>query len=112
MSETEYIELRFCNRVPEFTGTDLETHGPFQVGDTAKIPKDSAEVLIARGSAEKAGETGDGSFDFESATGIAPAVEVVEWVEDTEPHEPKKIKLHHNGTEFGTFVKEEMSSDC
>ena len=52
MSETEYTELRFCNRVPEFTGTDLETHGPFQVGDTAKIPKDSADILIARGNAE------------------------------------------------------------
>ena len=46
------------------------------------------------------------NFDFESATGIKPGVEVVEWVEDTEPTEPKKIRLHHNGTEFGTFVKE------
>ena len=52
MSETEYTELRFCNRVPEFTGTDLDTYGPFQVGDTAKIPKDSADILIARGNVE------------------------------------------------------------
>ena len=51
------------------------------------------------------------SFDFESATGIAPAVEVVEWVEDTEPTEPKKIRLHHNGTDLGTFVKDSEVED-
>lgn len=45
-------------------------------------------------------------FDFESATGIAPAVEVLEWADDSDPAVPKKIKLHHNGTDFGTFVKE------
>ena len=46
------------------------------------------------------------NFDFESATGIKPGVEVVEWVEDTDPKQPKRIRLHHNGTEFGTFVKD------
>ena len=103
---TGYVRVRFCGSCPEIVGTDSVKYGPFQDGDTAEMPKDSAEVLIARGNAEKVDETGDGSFDFESATGIAPAVEVVEWVEDTDPTEPKKIKLHHNGTEFGTFVKE------
>lgn len=49
----------------------------------------------------------ESNFDFECATGIAPAVEVVEWVEDSDPAVPKKIKLHHDGTEFGTFVKGE-----
>jgi hypothetical protein len=46
------------------------------------------------------------NFDFESASGIAPAVEVVEWVEGTDPHVPKKIRLYHDGMEYGIFVKE------
>ena len=105
MSDTEYLRVRFCGSIPEFTGTDLEVHGPFQNGDTAEIPKDNADVLVARGNAEKITEEASDCFDFESATGIAPAVEVVEWVEESDPAVPKKIKLHHDGTEFGTFVK-------
>ena len=34
--------------------------------------------LIARGNAKKSGKPSDESFDFESATGIKPGVEVVE----------------------------------
>lgn len=43
------------------------------------------------------------NFDFESATGIPPSVEVVEWVDNSDPAVPKKIKLYHDGTEYGTF---------
>lgn len=109
MTDAEYVRVRFCDRVPEVTGVDLEVYGPFEEGDTAEIPKDNADILIARGKAETIEEATEDSFDFESATGIAPAVEVLEWKErndETSPNIPKKIRLHHNGTEYGTFVKE------
>ncbi|WP_049996399.1 DNA replication complex subunit Gins51 [Halococcus sediminicola] len=103
---TEYVRVRFCGSYPGIVGTDSVKYGPFEDGDTAEMPEDSAEVLIARGNAEKVEETSDDNFDFRSATGIAPDVEVVEWVEDTDPKQPKKIRLYHNGTDYGVFVKE------
>jgi peptide/nickel transport system substrate-binding protein len=46
-----YVNVWFIKDVPEFTGTDKRTYGPFKPGDFAKIPEDDALRLIAQGSA-------------------------------------------------------------
>lgn len=49
----EYVEVKFLNSVPEFIGTDIETYGPFNEGDTVELPEDNAEILINRGNAKR-----------------------------------------------------------
>lgn len=40
------VEVRFKRPFSrKFTGTDLETYGPFQVFDMANLPEGNAEVL-------------------------------------------------------------------
>ena len=38
---------------PEFKGTDLENYGPFDQGDVVDLPKDNAEILVNRDTAEE-----------------------------------------------------------
>lgn len=51
--EEGYIKVEITSDVPEFMGTDLETYGPFDEGEKAKIPEDNAEILTNRGNAEE-----------------------------------------------------------
>jgi hypothetical protein len=53
---TDYVEVEFESSCPEFMGTDLESYGPFEEGDTAEIPEDNAEILVNRGQAEEHGK--------------------------------------------------------
>ena len=50
--DEDYEFIKITSDVPEFMGTDLETYGPFDEGDEAKVPEDNAEILINRGNAE------------------------------------------------------------
>ncbi len=45
--------LRFLKPVPQFVGKELESYGPFEPDDVAKIPLDIANLLIDKGHAEK-----------------------------------------------------------
>jgi len=45
--------IRFVNPVPKFVGKDLEIYGPFEENDMANLPAEIADVLIAKGRAEK-----------------------------------------------------------
>lgn len=49
----EPVPVRITSQVPEFMGTDLESYGPFEEGDRAEIPRENAEILVNRGSAEE-----------------------------------------------------------
>lgn len=51
--EEGYVAVRIKEEVPEFMGTDLETYGPLEEGETVEIPEDNAEILINRGKAEE-----------------------------------------------------------
>lgn len=51
--EEGFTKIEIQEEVPEFMGTDLETYGPFEEGDTATIPEENAEILINRGNAEE-----------------------------------------------------------
>lgn len=50
---TELEKVRITDQVPEFLGVDLNSYGPFEEGDTPKIPKENANVLIERELAEE-----------------------------------------------------------
>ncbi len=45
--------VRFLHPVPRFVGRELEVYGPFDHEDMANLPKEIAEVLIAKGRAEE-----------------------------------------------------------
>ncbi|MBI2141776.1 DNA replication complex GINS family protein [Candidatus Woesearchaeota archaeon] len=45
--------VRFLHPVPRFVGSELEVYGPFDQEDMANLPREIAEVLIARGRAEE-----------------------------------------------------------
>ncbi|MBI2580606.1 hypothetical protein HYV85_02250 [Candidatus Woesearchaeota archaeon] len=45
--------VRFLHPVPRFVGSELEVYGPFDREDMANLPREIAEVLIARGRAEE-----------------------------------------------------------
>ena len=49
----EYIIVRIKQDLPEITGVDLNTYGPFKRGDIAKLPKENANLLINDGLAEQ-----------------------------------------------------------
>jgi hypothetical protein len=38
--------------MPQFTGVDMKNYGPFRAGETVKLPKDIANVLVARKAVE------------------------------------------------------------
>lgn len=48
-----HVRVNIKDEVPEFMGTDLETYGPLEEGETVEIPADNAEILINRDKAEK-----------------------------------------------------------
>ncbi|MBI3037282.1 hypothetical protein HYY73_06070 [Candidatus Woesearchaeota archaeon] len=45
--------VRFLHAVPRFVGRELEVYGPFDQEDIANLPREIAEVLIAKGRAEE-----------------------------------------------------------
>lgn len=45
--------VRFLHAVPRFVGKELEVYGPFDQEDMANLPREIAEVLIAKGRAEE-----------------------------------------------------------
>jgi DNA replication factor GINS len=45
--------VRFLHSVPKFVGTELETYGPFETDDVARLPSEIASVLISKGRAEE-----------------------------------------------------------
>ncbi|MFB6182883.1 MAG: hypothetical protein ABEI78_02355 [Candidatus Nanohaloarchaea archaeon] len=49
----DYTTIKITSEVPEFMGTDLETYGPFNEGDKARLPEENAEILVNRGNAER-----------------------------------------------------------
>lgn len=51
--EDGYSKVNIVSDVPEFMGTDLESYGPFEEGDSPVIPDDNAEILVNRGNAEE-----------------------------------------------------------
>ncbi len=51
--EDGYSKVNIVSAVPEFMGTDLESYGPFEEGDSPVIPDDNAEILVNRGNAEE-----------------------------------------------------------
>jgi DNA replication initiation complex subunit (GINS family) len=46
------ILLRFVQPVPKFVGKSLEIYGPFEEDDVSSLPREIAEVLVAKGRAE------------------------------------------------------------
>lgn len=46
-----YRKVKITSPVPEFTGTDLETYGPFEEGEVVEVPVENAEILENRGNA-------------------------------------------------------------
>lgn len=38
--------------VPKFVGVDMKTYGPLKKGDMARVPRDSAQLLISKGMAK------------------------------------------------------------
>ena len=51
--EDGYSKVNIVSDVPEFMGTDLESYGPFEEGESPVIPEDNAEILVNRGNAEE-----------------------------------------------------------
>ncbi|MFP4112581.1 MAG: hypothetical protein ACLFPQ_05680 [Candidatus Woesearchaeota archaeon] len=45
--------IKFLSPVPKFVGKELETYGPFEKEDTARLPLEIADVLIKKGRAEE-----------------------------------------------------------
>ena len=50
--EEDLVKIRFTNAVPRFVGTDLEVHGPFDVGEETELPAVIARVLVEKNRAE------------------------------------------------------------
>ena len=48
----EKINVRFLKPTGKFVGEELETYGPFDEGDFAKLPKSIAKVLVDKGDAK------------------------------------------------------------
>lgn len=45
--------VKFLHAVPRFVGSELEIYGPFDQEDMANLPREIADVLIAKGRAEE-----------------------------------------------------------
>jgi len=45
--------LRFLSHVPKFVGLDLKIYGPFEEDDVARIPNETAQLLLKSGKAEE-----------------------------------------------------------
>jgi DNA replication factor GINS len=48
--------VRFILSVPKFVGSELETYGPFETDDVARLPSEIASILINKGRAEEINE--------------------------------------------------------
>jgi DNA replication initiation complex subunit (GINS family) len=46
------VLVRFIHAVPKFIGKELEVYGPFESEDIANLPKQIADILVAKGRAE------------------------------------------------------------
>jgi len=46
------VLVRFTHAVPKFIGKELEIYGPFEAEDMANLPKQIADILMAKGRAE------------------------------------------------------------
>lgn len=58
---TDMVTVRFkrpCSM--EFTGTDLEAYGPFDIFDVVEMPEENALVLEDLGFVERVVKDGDG----------------------------------------------------
>jgi len=53
LSQSSTITLRFLQPIPKFVGTELEIYGPYDEDEIAALPKEIAEVLIAKERAEE-----------------------------------------------------------
>lgn len=49
----ELIDVRFTESMPSFVGEDFNEYGPFEAGDTAKLPPQITDILINKGVIEK-----------------------------------------------------------
>jgi len=50
---TDYVKVKFIQKCPKFKGTDLQTYGPYEKGETEKVPKDNADILKNRNTAKE-----------------------------------------------------------
>ncbi|MFB6245052.1 MAG: hypothetical protein ABEJ03_01765 [Candidatus Nanohaloarchaea archaeon] len=50
--EEGYEIIEITSDVPEFMGTDLESYGPLEEGETVEVPEENADILVNRGNAE------------------------------------------------------------
>ena len=48
----EKVNVRFLKPLGKFVGEELETYGPFDEGDFARLPKNIAKVLVNKGEAK------------------------------------------------------------
>jgi len=46
-------EVKFKKKIDKFVGTDLNNYGPFEKGDTSKLPAELAELLINQNQVEE-----------------------------------------------------------
>ena len=46
--DSQAMLVRFLAHVPKFLGTELEVYGPFEPGDMASLPREIADILIAK----------------------------------------------------------------
>jgi DNA replication initiation complex subunit (GINS family) len=51
--ERQIDTVAILEPLPEFVGLDMKTYGPFSKGDVTTLPKDVAELLVSKKSAEK-----------------------------------------------------------
>lgn len=47
------LEVRFIAPVPKFVGKDLRVFGPYEEGQSARLPDDIAQILIKKGRAQE-----------------------------------------------------------
>lgn len=47
------LNVKFLVSIPKFLGKDMKVFGPFNEGDTAKLPNQIANILIKKGRAEE-----------------------------------------------------------
>lgn len=51
--ENTGIRIRFLKEIEPFIGPELETYGPFPAGHITELPRQIAEILVEKGSAER-----------------------------------------------------------
>lgn len=50
------LNIRFLSPLPQLVASDGGEYGPYNVGDTSKLPLSTAKLLIEKGAAENASE--------------------------------------------------------